>query len=262
MRDGTILSKLLVLLVAIGSSLSLVTEIPFVQGSTDEGGGDEGNEGDSTEEDGGGSDEEGGATTPVTPREPSAEEEANDNDNNEDSSDEPLPYCDTGASPCHDIDDVDEETGKFPCNDGTQRANKADCPDATKPTLPNSSPSFNIVDFGSFSVQGSSGPSEQTGPIPIPKLGEAVLKIIYDDEWSGNILDSNMTSISYDGDGNYSIVFPCEENDGIYSLTIQKGDDDNEVLQLVVQNSKNQTLDSGQTTAEFGIVSLSGECKM
>jgi hypothetical protein len=67
-----------------------------------------------------------------------------------------------------------------------------------------------------------------------------------------------MTSISYDGDGNYSIVFPCEEDDGFYLLIVQKSDDDNEVLQLVVQNSKNQTLDSGQTTAEFGIVSLSG----
>jgi hypothetical protein len=44
----------------------------------------------------------------------------------------------------------------------------------------------------------------------------------------------------------------------MYLLTVQKSDDDNEVLQLVVQNSKNQTLDSGQTTAEFGIVSLSG----
>jgi hypothetical protein len=72
-----------------------------------------------------------------------------------------------------------------------------------------------------------------------------------------------MTSISYDGDGNYSIVFPCEEDDGFYSLTIQKSDDDNnEVLQLVVQNSKNQILDSGETTAEFGIVSLSRECEM
>jgi hypothetical protein len=32
-----------------------------------------------------------------------------------------------------------------------------------------------------------------------------------------------MTSISYDGDGNYSIVFPCEEDDGFYSLTVQSG---------------------------------------
>ena len=66
---------------------------------------------------------------------------------------------------------------------------------------------------------------------------------MYNDEWLGNILDSNMTSISYDGDGNYSIVFPCEEDDGFYLLTVQKSDDDDEVLQVVVQKAKNQTLD-------------------
>jgi hypothetical protein len=121
--------------------------------------------------------------------------------------------------------------------------------------------SSETVILTTYSIQGSGLP-EQTGPIPIPKPGEAVLKIIYDDEWSGNILDSNMTSVSYDGEDNYSIVFPCEEDDGFYSLTVQKSDDDNEVLLLVIQNSKNQTLDCGQTTAEFGIVSLSGECKM
>lgn len=90
-----------------------------------------------------------------------------------------------------------------------------------------------------------------------------MLKIIYDNEWSGNILDSNMTSVSYDGEDNYSIVFPCEEVDGFYSLTVQKRyGDDNEVLQLVVQNHLNQTLKQGQTSAEFGVVSLSGECQL
>lgn len=131
-----------------------------------------------------------------------------------------------------------------------------------KKTPLRNNPSFQNLEFGPFSVQGSSGPAEQTGPIPVPKADEVVLKTIYDDEWLGNILDSNMISISYDGDGNYSIIFPCEEDDGFYSLTVQKSDDDNEVLQLVVQNSKNQTLDSGETTAEFGFVSLSGECEM
>jgi hypothetical protein len=107
----------------------LVTGITYTQESTDEGGSDEGNEvdpnkDDSTEEEGGESDEEGGATTPVTPTEPSAEEESNDNDNNNNDNNEPLPYCDSlGASEggsYHDIDDIDEESGKFPCNDGTQ----------------------------------------------------------------------------------------------------------------------------------------------
>ncbi|MGH9926633.1 MAG: hypothetical protein ACRD5B_14775, partial [Nitrososphaeraceae archaeon] len=174
--------------------------------------------------------EEGGATTPVTPTEPSAEEEANDNDNdNVDNSDEPLPYCDSpGANEgrsCHDIDDIDEETGKYPCNEGTQRLNKEDCPNATQPVLPTQPKlrsSSETVILTTYSIQGSGLP-EQTGPIPIPKPGEAVLKIIYDDEWSGNILDSNMTSVSYDGEDNYSIVFPCEEDDGFYSLTVQSG---------------------------------------
>lgn len=49
---------------------------------------------------------------------------------------EPLPYCDTpegeAAASCWDRDDFDEDTGLFPCNDGTQREDPSDCPDATK----------------------------------------------------------------------------------------------------------------------------------
>lgn len=158
----------------------------------------------------------------------------NDNDDNG-----PLPYCDdVDSGSCHDLDDVDEETGKYPCNDGTQRTNKEDCPDVTKPILPTQPNigSSRTVTYTTYSIQGSGLP-EQTGPLPVPILDQAVLKIMYDDEWSGNILDSNMTSQSYDGDGNYSIVFPSEEDDdGFFSLTVQKSDDDNEALQLIVQN--------------------------
>jgi hypothetical protein len=50
--------------------------------------------------------------------------------------DKPLPYCHTpegkAAKSCHDIQDVDEITGKYPCNDGTQKADYKDCKDATK----------------------------------------------------------------------------------------------------------------------------------
>jgi hypothetical protein len=50
---------------------------------------------------------------------------------------EPLPYCDTpeaeGKKSCHDIADVDEVTGLFPCNDGSQASNKEDCPGYTEP---------------------------------------------------------------------------------------------------------------------------------
>ena len=50
---------------------------------------------------------------------------------------EPLPYCDTpeaeGKKSCHDIDDVDEVIGLFPCNDGSQARNKENCPGYTEP---------------------------------------------------------------------------------------------------------------------------------
>jgi hypothetical protein len=174
-----------------------------------------------------------------------------------------LPYCDTpeAAQSCHDKDDYDEETGLYPCNDGTQRDNPSKCPDATKPVLPRQpqlGPSSKTVVINTFSIQGSGLPP-QTGPLPVPKEGEAMLKVIYDGEWSGNILDSGLDSASYDGTGNYAIVFPCADF-GTYSLSAQKMNEGNDLMQLVVQDYSNQTLDSGRTTAEFGIVSLSGEC--
>jgi hypothetical protein len=49
---------------------------------------------------------------------------------------EPLPYCHTpegkAAKSCHDMQDVDETTGRYPCNDGMQKADYKDCTDATK----------------------------------------------------------------------------------------------------------------------------------
>jgi hypothetical protein len=155
-------------------------------------------------------------------------------------------------------------TKKLACihaNDGTQRDNPSKCPDATKPVLPRQpqlSPSSKTVVINTFSIQGSDLPP-QTGPLPVPKEGEAMLKVTYDGEWSGNILDSGLDSASYDGTGNYAIVFPCSDF-GTYSLSAQKMNEGNDLMQLVVQDYANQTLDGGQTTAEFGIVSLSGEC--
>ena len=50
---------------------------------------------------------------------------------------EPLPYCDTiklsGQDvACHDRRDVDELTGLYPCNDGTQQADWKNCADASE----------------------------------------------------------------------------------------------------------------------------------
>jgi hypothetical protein len=107
---------------------------------------------------------------------------------------------------------------------------------------------------------GGGGQDSGSGPINmVPKPGQAVVKIVYEDEWSGSVLDGNFESASYDGSGDSSIAFDCASGD-IYSLTIQKGQDNDEVMTLIVEDFSKQVLDQGQTSAEFGIVSLSGTC--
>jgi hypothetical protein len=241
-------------LLLVGSNFLSANFSSPSQASTDEGGNDE-NAGDPNES------QDPDTSGPVPARDPNDSNSDKNNDGGD--NDKPLPYCgeEQPGQSCHDLNDVDEVTGKFPCNDGTQRSNKADCPDATKSVLPQQpllGPSSKSIVINKFSIQGSGLPT-QTGPIPMPKDGEALLKVIYEGEWSGNILDSNLNSATYDGKGNYAIVFPCT-NFGTYSLSAQKMDDGNDLMQLVVQDNTNQTLDKGQTTAEFGIVSLTRDC--
>jgi len=251
------------ILVCLTSCLAMLTaQMPFtaLASTSGEEGGSDGESNDNN--DGGNVDES--PDPPVVDEEPNDVVPAEEPDNDDDDQYDSLPYCDTpegeAAQSCHDRDDYDEDTGLYPCNDGSQKANPENCPDATRPVIENNDPILRkTISFGTFSVQGSAGPAEQTGPIPIPKAGEALLKIIYEGEWSGNILDSGSDSASYDGTGNYAIIFPCTDK-GIYSLSAQKSEDGNDLMQLIVQDSTNATLDQGQTTAEFGIVSLSGEC--
>jgi hypothetical protein len=70
---------------------------------------------------------------------PNEFEEATGDDDDDDDDDDPKPYCDTpegkAASSCHDRLDFYESgpnEGLYPCNDGTNRVNWKDCPDATK----------------------------------------------------------------------------------------------------------------------------------
>jgi hypothetical protein len=74
-------------------------------------------------------------TEPETEEE-STEEELTQGQENEER--QTLPYCDTpegnAAQSCHDRDDYDEDTGLYPCNDGSQKSNPDDCPDASKST--------------------------------------------------------------------------------------------------------------------------------
>lgn len=54
-------------------------------------------------------------------------------------------------------------------------------------------------------------------------------------------------------------IFPRSDG-GIYSLSVQKSEDNNDLMRLSVHGLTNATLDRGQKTEEFGIVSRSGKC--
>jgi hypothetical protein len=82
--------------------------------------------------------EAGEESEPETGDEGSTEEEQTQGQENEERERESLPYCDTpegnAAQSCHDRDDYDEDTGLYPCNDGSQKTNPDDCPDASQDT--------------------------------------------------------------------------------------------------------------------------------
>jgi hypothetical protein len=75
---------------------------------------------------------------PETGNEETTKEEQTEGQENEEQERQTLPYCDIpqgeAAQSCHDRDDFDEDTGLYPCNDGSQRSNPDDCPDASKGT--------------------------------------------------------------------------------------------------------------------------------
>jgi hypothetical protein len=138
-----ILSTLLLLFVAI--STIVLMPLPVFSSSEEESG------------EGGGSNNDEESNDSESEPEPEPEQKTNDDDNNSDGNENPedmpevipddqsndddnidgtLPYCDTPEAEgktCHDKLDYDEETRLYPCNDGTQKANPDDCPDAYQP---------------------------------------------------------------------------------------------------------------------------------
>lgn len=57
------------------------------------------------------------------------------------------PYCDkvNYAVTCHDRKDYDEDTGLYPCNDGTDKADWRDCEDATEKSDNNDDDRMNTI---------------------------------------------------------------------------------------------------------------------
>jgi hypothetical protein len=80
-------------------------------------------------------------------------------------------------------------------------------------------------------------------------------------EWSGAISGSDFVSASRDGRGDEIIPITCEAglNDlGIYSLSIQKMEEDGTLIVAVVQDGK--VLKQASTSSDFGVVSIAGNC--
>jgi hypothetical protein len=69
------------------------------------------------------------------------DENSNDNDDENSDDDDPNPYCDTdkgkAAPVCHDRLDYNQDTGLYPCNDGTEKKRWQDCKDATVKNVKN-----------------------------------------------------------------------------------------------------------------------------
>jgi hypothetical protein len=92
---------------------------------------------------------------------------------------------------------------------------------------------------------------------------KAVLLIYTDDDWSGSILDSSVNSATHQGSRDSKIIFDCKSgisdlDDGIYSLTIQKENEQGLLHLAIIHDGK--LLKDGSTTADFGIVSFAGKC--
>ncbi|HEX2170241.1 MAG TPA: hypothetical protein VHF65_08070 [Nitrososphaera sp.] len=89
-----------------------------------------------------------------------------------------------------------------------------------------------------------------------PNIAEVVIKS--DSGWSADIKDSQSRSHMVEGFGDRTVPITCND-DGTYSLTVQKSDEGSGTLnvQVVTDGSSSQR---STTTSSNGIISLSGTC--
>lgn len=77
--------------------------------------------------------------------------------------------------------------------------------------------------------------------------------------WSATVLDSGGDSFTQDGSGDSSIGFECIPGFmSSYSISVQKQEETGFLSIAIIQNGN--ILDRGETTAAYGIASLSGNC--
>ena len=77
--------------------------------------------------------------------------------------------------------------------------------------------------------------------------------------WQASIMDSGNDFTTIDGDGTRTLEFECTPGRlSTYSVSVQKQTEEGGLELQLVQGGN--IIDRGGTTAQFGIVSLSGQC--
>jgi hypothetical protein len=84
----------------------------------------------------------------------------------------------------------------------------------------------------------------------------AKLVIHSDTGWSATVQDSNLVQQTVDGFNTRSIDFQC--SGGVYSDVVQK-DTESGVLDVFVAQD-GEILKQGNTAADYGVVSIAGNC--
>lgn len=101
------------------------------------------------------------------------------------------------------------------------------------------------------------------GPAPVPLEGQAVITVSYDDDWIGSISEGGIGMSSVDGRDTEYILVTCD-GEGIlgnhFSASFSKSDDDDDLMTVTATGPGGELIDSGKTTAEFGLVSIGGQC--
>jgi hypothetical protein len=88
---------------------------------------------------------------------------------------------------------------------------------------------------------------------------KAYIIINSDTSWQATIMDSGNDFTTTDGFGIQTLEFECEPGFfSMYSTSVQKQTESGSIIMGIMQGG--DILDSGRTAAQYGIVSLSGEC--
>ena len=90
-----------------------------------------------------------------------------------------------------------------------------------------------------------------------PNMLEVIIKS--DGGWSADIKDSEFSSHSVNGFGDRTIQITCN-NDGKYSLTVQRSDGRPGTLNVEVVKNGSGSSQRSTTNSANGIISLSGTC--